>query len=179
MRMSNGFLAFILAGGLALFGCQGADAAPESAEVQEEAPSQGAYLLVVNKSGNTLSVVDPETGVEVRTISTGFAPHEVAASADGRFAYVTDYGTGPEPGSTVTVVDLEAMEVARTISLDPHTRPHGRLFRRVQKPHDLPIHMPSRCFVQIAADRHHRPIRIRELSQLHTGTLTITSTICR
>ncbi len=85
----------------------------------------GPYLLVVNKSSSTLSVIDPETGAEVRVIETGFAPHEVAVSGDGRFAYVTDYGTGGEPGNTITVVDLDIMEAVGKISLLPHTRPHG------------------------------------------------------
>jgi YVTN family beta-propeller protein len=80
---------------------------------------------VVNKSSNTLSEIDPATRQETRTVETGFAPHEVAISGDGRFAYVTDYGSGPEPGNTVTVVDLDSFEVIRTISLEPHTRPHG------------------------------------------------------
>jgi YVTN family beta-propeller protein len=81
--------------------------------------------LVVNKSSNTLSVIEPETGVEVRTFETGMAPHEVATSGDGRFAYVTDYGTGGQPGTTVTVIDLASMSVSGTLSLEPHTRPHG------------------------------------------------------
>ncbi|MBT8395822.1 MAG: hypothetical protein KJN92_02595, partial [Gemmatimonadetes bacterium] len=101
----------------------GAGTARQDAE--EVVGSDGPYLLVVNKSSKTLSVVDPETGTEVKVIETGFAPHEVAVSHDGRFAYVTDYGTGGQPGNTVTVVDLEAMAVSGTISLAPHTRPHG------------------------------------------------------
>ncbi len=86
---------------------------------------EGPYLLVVNKSSNTLSVVDPDTRREVAVIPTGFAPHEVAVSNDGRMAYVTDYGTGQRPGTTITVVDLRSLEVVRAISLAPHTRPHG------------------------------------------------------
>jgi len=95
------------------------------AEQDQATNTGGPYFLVVNKSSNTLSVVDPVTREEVKTLETGFAPHEVAVSSDGRFAYVTDYGTGDQPGSTVTVVDLEAMGVMETISIAPHTRPHG------------------------------------------------------
>ena len=82
-------------------------------------------LVVVNKSASTISVIDPMTRKAVATIRTGFAPHEVAVSADGRFAYVTDYGTGPQPGNTVTVIDLDARTPSGTIDLGPHTRPHG------------------------------------------------------
>ena len=87
-------------------------------------PSE-AVLLVVNKSESSLSFVDPATGAEVARVRTGHAPHEVAVSGDGRRAYVTDYGTGPRAGSTLTVVDVPARRVVRTIDLSPHTRPHG------------------------------------------------------
>ncbi len=82
-------------------------------------------LLVVNKSGNTLSIVDPETRRETAVVPTGFAPHEVAVSPDGRLAFVTDYGTGQRAGSTITIVDIEAARAVGTIPLDPHSRPHG------------------------------------------------------
>ena len=107
-----------------VLGCQGGEATPDDAG-HEMAAYSGPYLLVVNKSGNSLSVVNPETREEVRVIATGFAPHEVAVSNDRRHAYVTDYGTGAEPGNTVTVVDLETFQAVGTLSLAPHTRPHG------------------------------------------------------
>ncbi len=89
------------------------------------ATAQEALLLVVNKSESSLSFVAPATGEEVGRVGTGHAPHEVAVSLDGRWAYVTDYGTGPGPGRTVTVVDILGRRVARTLELGRHTRPHG------------------------------------------------------
>jgi len=88
-------------------------------------PDVRPLLLVVNKSESTLSIIDPATRTELRRVPTGSMPHEVAASPDGRTAYVTDYGSGPSPGNTLTVVDLEAGRATRTISLGSHTRPHG------------------------------------------------------
>lgn len=85
----------------------------------------GPYLLVVNKSGSSLSVLDPGDGEEVARVPTRRGPHEVAVSPDGRRAYVTDYGTRPEPGGTVSVVDLERFESLGTIDIAPHSRPHG------------------------------------------------------
>ena len=128
MRCSTLMLSLFLAGSTLVSGCQGAEADPAPDDVAEDERAtarSGPYLLVVNKSSNTLSVVDPETREELKAIETGFAPHEVAVSTDRAFAYVTDYGNGAQPGNTITVVDLESMEVARTISLAPHTRPHG------------------------------------------------------
>jgi len=82
-------------------------------------------LVVVNKSASTLSIVDPATRTELAVVPTGFAPHEVAVSADGRFAYVSDYGTGPRPGNTVSVIDIAEQRSLGTIDLGSHTRPHG------------------------------------------------------
>jgi YVTN family beta-propeller protein len=129
MRVSKTLSSCLLAAPILVVAC-GVDEAADGSDAEMESQTEsinvsGPYLLVVNKSSNTLSVVDPETEAEVKVIGTGFAPHEVAVSGDGRFAYVTDYGTGGQPGNTVTVVDLEALEAVGTISLEPHTRPHG------------------------------------------------------
>ncbi len=82
-------------------------------------------LVVVNKSASTLSIINPDTRQEVSVVPTGFQPHEVAVSPDGRYAYVSDYGSSSEPGNTITVVDIEAGESLGTIALGSHTRPHG------------------------------------------------------
>jgi YVTN family beta-propeller protein len=89
------------------------------------APPERGLLLVVNKGESTLSVIDPGAGVEVARIPTGHGPHEVAVSPDGRTAVVTNYGTGPQPGNTLTVVDLLELTAAATIDLGEQTRPHG------------------------------------------------------
>jgi YVTN family beta-propeller protein len=91
--------------------------APETAVAQK--------LVVVNKSASTLSIVDPATRTELASVPTGFAPHEVAVSPDGRHAYVSDYGTGPQAGNTITIVDIAEARSLGTVSLGAHTRPHG------------------------------------------------------
>ena len=48
-------------------------------------------------------------------------------SRDGKWAVVTDYGDRTA-GSTLTVIDLAARKVARTISFAPYSRPHGAVF---------------------------------------------------
>jgi YVTN family beta-propeller protein len=82
-------------------------------------------LLVVNKGEATISVLDVRQGREVTRIATGHAPHEVAVSPDGRLAVVTNYGTGQQPGNTLTVIDLQRLEAVATIDLGEQTRPHG------------------------------------------------------
>lgn len=85
----------------------------------------GPYLLVVNKGEATVSVVSPSEGKELKRIPTGHAPHEVAVSPDGKTAVVTNYGTGQQPGNTLTVVDLVTLEAVATIDLGEQRRPHG------------------------------------------------------
>ena len=90
------------------------------------APPSGT-LLVLNKSDHTLWFVDPATGARRAEVPTGKGPHEVAVSPDGKTAVVADYGE-QQPGHTLTVVDLLAGRVLRTIDLTPHQRPHGVAF---------------------------------------------------
>lgn len=88
------------------------------------APVLADTLLVANKSEATLSFVDLETGEVVATLPTGSGPHEVAVSPDGKTAVVANYG-GQSPGSSLTVVDVPAAKVVRTLDLGEHERPHG------------------------------------------------------
>jgi YVTN family beta-propeller protein len=82
-------------------------------------------LLVLNKSDATLSFIDPVTLKTVATIPTGLAPHEVAASDDGKIAVVANYGTGPTPGTTLSVIDVVAHKELRRVELPGLLRPHG------------------------------------------------------
>lgn len=86
--------------------------------------SQGA-LLVLNKSESTLAIVDPATLKVVARVPTGEAPHEVAASADGRFAFVSNYGTAERPGNTISVIDVAARKEITRVDLGALLRPHG------------------------------------------------------
>ena len=100
-------------------------AGPGRVQIGEGDGPQSASLLVVNKSGHSLSILGPASGEERARVPTGRSPHEVAVSPDGERAYVTDYGSGDRPGNTVTVIDLHRAEPVDTISLGRHTRPHG------------------------------------------------------
>lgn len=81
-------------------------------------------LLVLNKSDNTLSILDPVTGHELTQAPTGAGPHEVAVSPDGRLAVVCNYGA-QTPGNSLMVYDLTELVTRRTIDLGEHRRPHG------------------------------------------------------
>jgi YVTN family beta-propeller protein len=88
----------------------------------------GGTIIITNKGPATATIVDVASGRTLATLPTGHGPHEVVVSSDGRTAVVTDYGTGPRPGSTLTVIDVPGLRVTRTIALGEYTRPHGIVF---------------------------------------------------
>ena len=51
-------------------------------------------LLVLSKQDHALAIVDPGTLKVLARVPVGDDPHEVIASADGRSAYVSNYGFG-------------------------------------------------------------------------------------
>ena len=87
--------------------------------------AQAETLLVVRKSADALDLVDPGSGLTLASVAVGSAPHEVTVAPDGRHAVVSNYGTREQPGSTLSVVDLEQPREVSRIDLAPHTRPHG------------------------------------------------------
>lgn len=78
-------------------------------------------LIVLNKSDNTASFVDLESGDTLATLPTGTNPHELVVTSDGRFAVGTNY----RGGDSLTVFDVRNLSVARTVDLSEHPAPHG------------------------------------------------------
>lgn len=103
---------FLIAGALALGPAGDADA---------------DTLLVGNKSGQSVFLLDLASGEKRGEFATGVAPHEIVISPNGGLAVVADYGAATS-GNTLTVYDLATSSVARTVDLGAHTRPHGLKF---------------------------------------------------
>ena len=82
-------------------------------------------LLVLCKAENQLALVDPDRMKLLAKMPTGNGPHEVAASADGKLAFVSNYGDQKAAGSTLSVFDLVEQKVLRTVDLGVLRRPHG------------------------------------------------------
>lgn len=86
---------------------------------------QVPLLMVVHKKSHRLEFIDPSTQHVLGHAKTGFAPHEVVFVPAQQRAYVTDYGTGSQPGHTLSVIDVLERRQIGTIDLSPHSRPHG------------------------------------------------------
>ena len=84
-----------------------------------------ATLVVANKAEATVSLIDLDRAQVVATLPTGVGPHEVGISPDGRFAIVTNYGNRETSGNSLTMVDIAAATVVKTINLGEYLSPHG------------------------------------------------------
>ena len=82
-------------------------------------------LLVLNKEDATLVFVDTATRTVSAPIPVGQGTHEIVTSTDGKLAFVTNYGTGNQPGSTISVIDIPARKELRRFDTTPLGRPHG------------------------------------------------------
>ncbi|MGA2247800.1 MAG: YncE family protein [Verrucomicrobiota bacterium] len=90
-----------------------------AAVAAEETPA--AALLVLNKGDNSLAIVDPASLKVVGRVPAGADPHEVIASADGKLAFISNYGAG----HTLSVVDLVAQKSLPAVELGAMHSPHG------------------------------------------------------
>ena len=99
------------------------------AAAPSHADSKG-WLLVANKGDQNLSIVDPVAGQVVATVpEDGETGHEVAASADGRRAFVPIYGNSGVGGAgtdgrLMRVIDLPARQIVGTVDFAKGVRPH-------------------------------------------------------
>lgn len=104
---------YLLAACIALF----------AAPVVPAQPTPSPALLVLTKQNQMLNIVDPATLQVVARVPAGPDPHEVVASADGRYAYASNYGFGAY--HTISVVDLVAQKALPAIDVGVLRSPHG------------------------------------------------------
>ena len=84
-----------------------------------------SFLLVLNKTENTLVIVDAASLKVLGRVPTGTGPHEVVTSADGRLAYVANYGDQQTLGNSLSIIDIAARKEIKRVELGPLFRPHG------------------------------------------------------
>src|SRR2546422_1629708 len=92
-------------------------------------------LLVLEKSDNSLAIVDPANLQIVARVPAGPDPHEIVASADGKLAYISNYG-----GS--------GSRLHNTLGIHPATlqRVSAHNFPAVRPPHGSAVASGSTCF---------------------------------
>ncbi len=124
---SSLFRLLLVAGGFLIVGLCAATAQ------NDPAPSRG-LLLVANKGEHTLGIIDPVEGMQIAKVDEGgVTGHEVAASPDGKRAFVPIYGNSGvgSPGTdgrTVAVIDISTRKLIDTINLGKPLRPHCAVF---------------------------------------------------
>jgi DNA-binding beta-propeller fold protein YncE len=91
-------------------------------------------LLVANQGSHDLSLIDPGIGKQLATVPVdGVTGHEVAASPDGKTAFVPIYGNSGvgrpgTDGSKISVIDLPTRKVVHTIDFGHGVRPHCAVY---------------------------------------------------
>jgi YVTN family beta-propeller protein len=101
--------------------------------VLASAPGRG-LLLVCNKGDMSLGIVDVDAGKQLATVAEGGKTgHEVAASPDGKTAYVPIYGDSGvgKPGTDgdhMVVIDIASRKVTAKVDFGHGVRPHLPVF---------------------------------------------------
>jgi YVTN family beta-propeller protein len=103
-------------------------AAASLATICAMAQTPSPALLVLEKTDSTLAIVDPASLKIVGRVPAGSATHEVIASVDGKFAYVTNYNDQKGPRKELAVVDLTAQKAMTPVDLGALRAPHGITF---------------------------------------------------
>ncbi|MGQ8366791.1 YncE family protein [Glaciecola sp. 1036] len=83
--------------------------------------ANSTMLAVVNKSDNSVSIIDVNSKKIIHTLETGKGPHELALVADGKYAVSSDF----VGGNSLTVFDLVNFKVQQRIDLSQYQGPHG------------------------------------------------------
>jgi YVTN family beta-propeller protein len=87
-------------------------------------------LVVIEKGAQSLAIIDPVAATLVASVPEGgVTGHEVAASADGRFAYVPIYGDSGvglpgTNGRNMVVIDISSHKVTGNVDFGRGVRPH-------------------------------------------------------
>ncbi|HVU24575.1 MAG TPA: cytochrome D1 domain-containing protein [Opitutus sp.] len=134
--------------------------------VQTPAAAESHGLVLVTEKGSrSLGLVDPVTLEQIATIvEDGVTGHEVAASPDGRRAFVPIYGNAGvgQPGTDgrlMRVLDLRKREIVGTVDFGKGVRPH------------LPVYDPVKNLLYVTTELENA------ITVIDPKTLTIVGTV--
>jgi DNA-binding beta-propeller fold protein YncE len=109
--------------------CLGSFPLPGDAQIRPGSERE-PLLLVANQGDRNLSIIDPAAAKQIAVVAEGgITGHEVAASPDGRTAYVPIYGDSGvgKPGSdgrNMVVIDVATRKVIGNVDFGHGVRPH-------------------------------------------------------
>ena len=92
--------------------------------------AQQPRLLVAEKGGQSLAIIDPTAGKVLASVpENGITGHEVIASGDGKLAFVPIYGNSGvgrpgTDGQNIAVIDIATRKVVGNVAFDHGVRPH-------------------------------------------------------
>lgn len=81
-------------------------------------------VVAVEVQGSRVGFYDSQTGAKIGSVAVGFKPHEIEISADGKTAYVTNFGIEDydhrigTPGSSISVIDISRMKEKYKLSTE-------------------------------------------------------------
>jgi DNA-binding beta-propeller fold protein YncE len=95
--------------------------------------AQRAYTVVAVQSlQESVSAFPSDHPEMITAVKVAYKPHEIAISADGRTAYVSNFGLNDAnnltgiPGTTLSVIDVASMTVSKTLTMPAALKaPHG------------------------------------------------------
>jgi YVTN family beta-propeller protein len=137
-------------------------------------------IIAVEESDSTVGFYDSQTLSECGRVEVGFWPHEIELSADGKFAYVTNFGIKDydeqigQPGASISVIDIEQRcEIRRLYTFrEPfeymsRRAPHGvklspdgtRLYVNVEK-------NPQMLVYDVSCPSYNCPERVYSLEEI-------------
>jgi YVTN family beta-propeller protein len=139
-------------------------------------------LLVLEKDDRSLAIVDPDSLKIVGRVDAGDDPHEIVASDDGRFAYISNYGAfGPNPGHTLSVVDLVSQKRLPSVELGGLRAPHGleladgRIYFTAEGSKAIGSYDPAtekiNWVLGIGQNRTHMLVLAKDLSRIFTSNV--------
>ena len=149
------------------------------------AHSRGApRLLVLNKEDATLAIVDPGVGHGARhACRPARGRTSSSRPTDGKTAFASNYGTGPAPGHTISMIDIASQKELRRIDvapLSPAARPRVRerqaVFHRRGGQEDRPLRSgdrQGRLAVRDRADATHMVLPTKDARTIFTSNIGV------
>ena len=85
---------------------------------------KGPVLVISNNGEDQMLLADARTFEILASLPAGSNPHDIAASRDGRSAYVTIMGRAEKPGNSIGVIDVVGRRLKGNIDLGKYAGCH-------------------------------------------------------